>query len=46
MVVGVCHGKAQKESTGDPGFDDGGQFEKATAGPDPSFQQRQPVCGY
>ena len=26
-----------------PGFDDGGQFEKATAGPDPPLRQRQPV---
>ena len=42
-VVGWSIDRRMKKAHGDPGFDDGGQFEKATAGPDPPLRQRQPV---
>ena len=35
-VVGWSMDRRMKKSL-DPGFDDGGQFEKATGGPDPPF---------
>ena len=42
-VVGWSIDRRMKKALDDPGFDDGGQFEKATAGPDPPLRQRQPV---